>query len=226
MLIIRHLRKTYRQGPSDKVSTTVLADVTMELGKGEMAFLVGPSGVGKSTLLRMIYLEEKPDSGEIILGPFNFTRIKRKQIPVLRRQLGVIFQDFKLIPERTARENIALALEVVGKSKKAISSRVSDLLRLVGLLDRENNYPDQLSGGECQRVAIARALANEPLLLLADEPTGNLDHDNSQSLLELLGKINIRGCSILMATHNINLIARMPYRKLFLDKGRIREDRS
>ncbi|OQX91613.1 MAG: hypothetical protein B6D58_07160 [candidate division Zixibacteria bacterium 4484_95] len=224
MLIIRHLKKSYHYGSSDKPVTPILVDVSMELGKGEMAFLVGPSGVGKSTLLKMIYLEEKPDSGEVILGPFNFTHIKKNQIPVLRRQLGVIFQDFKLIPERTARENIALALEVVGKSKKEISSRVTDLLRLVGLLDRRNNYPDQLSGGECQRVAIARALANEPLLLLADEPTGNLDHDNSQSLLELLGRINVRGCSILMATHNIALIAQMPYRKLFLSNGKIREN--
>jgi cell division transport system ATP-binding protein len=217
MLIIRNLKKSYNHGEP------ILKDISFRLGKGELVFLVGPSGVGKSTLLRMIYLEEKPDSGEILLGPFNFTRIRKKQIPVLRRQLGVIFQDFKLIPERTAWENIALALEVAGKSKKEIFHRVSDLLRLTGLLHRKNNYPSQLSGGECQRAAIARALANEPLLLLADEPTGNLDYDNSQSLLELLEKINIQGCSILMATHNVGLISHIPRRKLYLEKGTIKE---
>jgi len=220
MLIIRNIKKSFAQ------SEPILRDVSLELGKAEMVFLVGPSGVGKSTLLRLIYLEEKPDSGEIILGVYNFTRIKKKQVPVMRRQLGVIFQDFKLIAERTTRENVALAMEVAGKSKREISQRGNELLRLVGLLHRKNNYPDQLSGGECQRVAIARALANEPLLLLADEPTGNLDSDNSQSLLELLEKINIQGCSILMATHNIDLISDMPYRKLYLDNGIIREEKN
>jgi len=220
MLIIRNIKKSFAQ------SEPILRDVSLKLDKGEMVFLVGPSGVGKSTLLRLIYLEEKPDSGEIILGVYNFTRIKKKQVPVMRRQLGVIFQDFKLIAERTGRENVALAMEVAGKSKREISQRGNELLRLVGLLHRKNNYPDQLSGGECQRVAIARALANEPLLLLADEPTGNLDSDNSQSLLELLEKINIQGCSILMATHNTDLISDMPYRKLYLDNGIIREEKN
>jgi cell division transport system ATP-binding protein len=219
MLIVRNLKKSYARDES------ILRDISFELAKGEMAFLVGPSGVGKSTLLRLIYLEERPDAGEILLGAFNFTRIKKKQIPIMRRQLGVVFQDFKLIPERTAQENVALALEVVGKSKKERLHRVNDLLRLTGLLHRKNNYPDQLSGGECQRAAIARALANEPLLLLADEPTGNLDQDNSQSLLRLLEKINIQGCSILMATHNPDLISNMAHRKLFLEKGIIREEK-
>ena len=218
MLIIRNLKKSYTQ------NEPILDGLSLELKKGEMVFLVGPSGAGKSTLIRMIYLEERPDSGEIVLGTYNFSRIRKKQIPVMRRQLGVIFQDFKLIPERTARENVALALEVAGKSKKEVSSRVNELLRLVGLLHRKNNYPDQLSGGEQQRVAIARALANEPILLLADEPTGNLDHDNSQSLLKLLEKINIQGCSILMATHSIELIARLPYRKLYLESGSIKRE--
>lgn len=202
----------------------VLRDVSLRLGKGEMALLVGPSGAGKSTLIKMLYLEERPDAGEILLGSFNLSHIKEKQIPKLRRSLGVVFQDFKLIPERTAWENIALALEVVGKSKHHIASRVTDLLRLVGLTHRKHNYPDQLSGGECQRVAIARALANEPLLLLADEPTGNLDYDNSRALLELLQKINVQGCSILMATHNMNLIENLPYRRLYLNDGVIKEN--
>jgi cell division transport system ATP-binding protein len=218
MLIIKNLRKVYIAGDP------ILSDVSLSLAKGEMAFLVGPSGVGKSTLIKMLYLEEKPDAGEILLGTYNFTHIKDKQIPKMRRQLGVIVQDFKLISERTAWENVALALEVAAKPKREIANRVNDLLRLVGLIHRKHNYPDQLSGGECQRVAIARALANEPLLLLADEPTGNLDYDNSQGLLKLLEQINIRGCSILMATHNMNLIEGLPYRRLYLEKGLIRED--
>jgi len=217
VLVIKNIVKGY--GPDEPI----LKDVSFELTKGEMAFLVGPSGAGKSTLLKLIYLEEKPDAGEIIVGYQNFTRIKRKQVPRLRRQLGVIFQDFKLIAERTASENIALALEIAGKSKREITVRVNELLRLVGLAHRKNNYPHQLSGGECQRVAIARALANEPLVLLADEPTGNLDYDNSQALLKLMQEINIRGCSILMATHNIHLIADIPRRKIYLEKGQIRE---
>jgi len=202
----------------------VLRDVSFRLKKGEMAFLVGKSGVGKSTLIKMIYLEERPDAGEITLGSLNLSTIKLRQIPRLRRQLGVVFQDFKLISERTAWENIALALEVVGKSKRHIANRVTDLLRLVGLLHRKSNYPDQLSGGECQRVAIARAIANEPLLLLADEPTGNLDWDNSQALLKLLEKINIQGCSVMMATHDVKLIENLPYRKMYLEDGIIKEN--
>ena len=217
MLAIKNIVKGY--GPNEPI----LKDVSFELAKGEMAFLVGPSGAGKSTLIKLIYLEEKPDSGEIIVGYHNFTRIKKRQIPGLRRQIGVIFQDFKLIAERTAYENIALALEVAGKPRREITVRVHELLRLVGLTHRKNNYPHQLSGGECQRVAIARALANEPLVLLADEPTGNLDDENSQSLLKLMEVINIRGCSILMATHNIHLIANIPHRKIYLVRGRVAE---
>jgi cell division transport system ATP-binding protein len=213
MLIIKNLRKSFKPGEP------ILRDISFELDKSEMAVLTGPSGAGKSTILKMIYREEKPDSGEIKLDQFDITGIKLRQIPYLRRHLGVIFQDFRLIQERNAWENVALALEVVGESKKEISSRVTDLLRLVGLLHRKNNYPDQLSGGECQRVAIARALANQPSLLLADEPTGNLDQDNSRSLLELLSSINIRGCSVLMATHNVDLVAALPYRKLYLENG-------
>jgi cell division transport system ATP-binding protein len=218
MLEVKNIRKLYG------LSMPVLRDVSFKLRKGEMAFLVGKSGAGKSTLIKMIYMEERPDSGDIILGSTSLNEVKPRKVPKLRRQLGVVFQDFKLISERTAWENVALALEVVGKSKRQIENRVSDLLRLVGLSHRKTNYPDQLSGGECQRVAIARALANEPLLLLADEPTGNLDRDNSQALLELLNKINVQGCSVLMATHNIGLIEGLPNRKLFLEEGTIRRD--
>ncbi len=213
MLLIKNVRKVYGNSPP------VLRNVSMKLGRGEMAFLVGKSGVGKSTLIKMLYLEERPTSGDITLGSARLNSIKDSEIPKLRRQLGVVFQDFKLISERTAYENIALALEVVGKSKRDISNRVTELLKLVGLLHRKNNYPDQLSGGECQRVAVARALANEPLLLLADEPTGNLDWENSKALIELLNKINVQGCSVLMATHNMSLIENLPQRKIYLKDG-------
>lgn len=213
MLLIKNVRKVYGNSPP------VLRDISLKLERGEMAFLVGKSGVGKSTLIKMLYLEERPTSGDIMLGSFKLNAISDNEIPRLRRQLGVVFQDFKLISERTAWENIALALEVVGKSKREISNRVSELLKLVGLIHRKHNYPDQLSGGECQRVAIARALANEPLLLLADEPTGNLDWENSKALIELLNKINVQGCSILMATHNMNLIENLPQRKIYLKDG-------
>jgi cell division transport system ATP-binding protein len=217
MLIIRNLSKSYKTGEP------ILRDVTFELNRGEMGVLTGPSGAGKSTILKMIYREEHPDAGEIKLDQYNVTKIKPYQIPKLRRHLGVVFQDFKLLPERTAWDNVALALEVAGKSGREISSRVTELFRLVGLLHRSGNYPNQLSGGECQRVAIARALANHPLLLLADEPTGNLDRENAQSLLDLIKEINIQGCSILMATHNVDLLAALPYRKLYLENGAITE---
>lgn len=220
MLIVRNLSKSYKTGEP------IIRNVSFELNRGEMAVLTGPSGAGKSTILKMIYREERPDSGEIKLDQYNVTKIRPYQIPKLRRHLGVVFQDFKLLPERTAWENVALALEVAGKSRRAISSRVTELLRLVGLLQRSGNYPHQLSGGECQRVAIARALANQPLLLLADEPTGNLDKENSQSLLDLIKEINIQGCSILMATHNVDLLAALPYRKLYLKDGAITESQS
>ncbi len=217
MLLIKNVRKVYGNSPP------VLRDISLKLERGEMAFLVGKSGAGKSTLIKMLYLEERPTSGDIRLGSFKLNDIQEKEIPKLRRQLGVVFQDFKLISERTAYENVALALEVVGKSKRIVANRVSDLLKLVGLTHRKNNYPDQLSGGECQRVAIARALANEPLLLLADEPTGNLDWENSKALIELLNKINVQGCSVLMATHNMNLIENLPHRKIYLKEGIIED---
>ena len=208
---------------SYRADDPILRDISFSLGKGEMALLTGPSGAGKSTILKMIYREEKPDSGDILLGDINITKAGAAEIPFIRRQLGVVFQDFKLIPERTTWENIALALEVAGKSRREISSRVTELLNLVGLLPRKSHYPDQLSGGERQRAAIARALANQPLVLLADEPTGNLDRENSQSLLRLLAQINIQGCSVLMATHNIELTADLPYRKFQIKDGLINE---
>ena len=195
MLSVEGVSKFYGQRQA------ALADVSFTVAKGEMVILTGPSGAGKSTLLRLIYLEEKPTSGNITLGRFHLNRLTKKEIPILRRHVGVVFQDFRLIPERTAAENVALALEVVGKGSREIRKKTDEALKLVGIWSKRNNYPHQLSGGEAQRAALARAVVNEPLVLLADEPTGNLDEQNSRDLLTLLKEINLRGSTIILATH-------------------------
>jgi cell division transport system ATP-binding protein len=198
-----------------------LADITFRVDKGEMVFLTGASGAGKSTLLRLFYLEEKPSTGQIILGHFDLSHIRKRQIPILRRHVGVIFQDFRLIPERTAAENVALALEVVGKSRREIRRKTDEALNLVGIWQKRNSYPNQLSGGEAQRVSVARAMVNEPLVLLADEPTGNLDENNSRELLELLSELNVRGATIVVATHQVQLTQKYKKRTLHLISGRL-----
>ena len=199
MLQIVDLHKNY--GPADPV----LSGISFVIGKGEMVFLTGPSGAGKSTLIRLLYHEEKPSSGKIKLGPFDLNSLAKRNIPMLRRHVGIVFQDFRLIPDRTAAENVALALEVIGERRKEIRKKTEDILRLVGIHRKKDLYPDQLSGGEAQRVALARAVVTEPLVVLADEPTGNLDDKNSLELFELFKKINIRGSSILIATHEVDM---------------------
>jgi cell division transport system ATP-binding protein len=184
-----------------------------------MVFLTGASGAGKSTLLRLLYFEEKPSIGRIILGHFNLNQIKKRQVPFLRRHVGVIFQDFRLIPERTAAENVALALEVTGKGRREITRKTDTILDMVGLWPKRNSYPHQLSGGEAQRVSVARAMVNEPLVLLADEPTGNLDEHNSHELLRLLAEINLRGATIILATHDMQLAQEFCKRNLHLVSG-------
>jgi cell division transport system ATP-binding protein len=201
-----------------------LSHVSFAVTKGEMIFLTGASGAGKSTLLRLIYREEKPNSGNITLGPFNLSHIAKRNIPILRRHVGVVFQDFRLIPERTAFENVALTLEVVGKSGNEIRKKADDILNQMGIWNKRNNYPHQLSGGEAQRVALARAVINEPLMLLADEPTGNLDEENSRSLLELLLNFNLCGSTIMVATHQVALAAEFGKRILHLDSGVLKGD--
>jgi len=196
-----------------------LSDISFKINKGEMVFLTGDSGAGKSTLMRLLYLEEKPTQGEIRLGKFELSSLPKRQIPSLRRHLGVVFQDFKLIPDRTAAENIALTLEVVGKSKKVIQRRVDEMLKLVGLWQRRSNYPRQLSGGEAQRVAMARAMVNEPLIILADEPTGNLDKENARAIFKLFDEMNLRGATILIATHQVQLAKELNKRVLHLNDG-------
>ncbi len=203
-----------------------LSDVSFAIEDGEFAFLVGSSGAGKSTLLSLVIMEQRPDYGLVEVAGFDSNSIKHEQIPVLRRKLGIVFQDFRLLPDMTAAENIAFALKVTGQPRKFIKRRTFELLAKMGLSHKAKSFPHELSGGEKQRIAIARALANSPLLLLADEPTGNLDPRATDELMELLLEINSQGTSILMATHNTDLIDRVPMRVLELENGVLVGDRA
>ncbi|CUS98608.1 cell division transport system ATP-binding protein [Candidatus Kryptobacter tengchongensis] len=193
----------------------VFKDLNFKVNDGEFVFITGPTGSGKSTLLRLIYMDVFPNRGRVIVGSFDSRRIKKRQIPYLRRRLGIIFQDFKLLDDRNVFENVAFALYVTGARRKEINRKVLTALAEVGLSHKKNSMPDELSGGEQQRVAIARAIVNEPFLLLADEPTGNLDPDTSTEIIELLKKINLRGTSIIMATHNYSIIEMVDNSKVF-----------
>jgi cell division transport system ATP-binding protein len=202
-----------------------LSDISLQVANGEFVFLVGPSGAGKSTLLRMIYMDDKPDSGQIVVGSFVSTKTGRKTIPALRRKIGIVFQDFRLLPDRTVFENIALAMKVIGAPIGEIKQRVTDILTRVGLYHKRHDFPNALSGGEQQRVAIARAVANRPAILLADEPTGNLDAVATKNILDLLFMINAGGTAVLMATHDIELVQNFGQRIIYLEEGRIARDR-
>ncbi|MBY0490552.1 MAG: cell division ATP-binding protein FtsE [Gemmatimonadaceae bacterium] len=198
-----------------------LRNVSFEMNKGEFVFLVGHSGAGKTTLLRMLSMEERPSSGEVRVSGYSSASIKKREIPHLRRRLGIVFQDFRLLPDRTAEQNVAFALEVTGASHGQIGNKVARLLTQVGLASKATAYPHELSGGEQQRVAIARALANDPFLLLADEPTGNLDDRATHAIYLLLREINARGTAVLMASHDISMIERSGQRFIELDKGEL-----
>lgn len=204
---------------------TALSRVDFKMDEGEFAFLVGSSGAGKSTLLSLIFMEEKPDEGNIIVAGFDSNTITGDDIPRMRRKIGVVFQDFRLLKELTAWENVAFALKVTGQPRKYIKKRVFELLAMVGLTHKSKSYPHELSGGEKQRIAVARALANNPVLLLADEPTGNLDPRATDELLELFFEINARGTAVLMATHDTALIDAVPKRVLELENGVLIGDR-
>ncbi|MCY0865805.1 MAG: cell division ATP-binding protein FtsE [Sulfobacillus sp.] len=201
-----------------------LINVSLTIHRGEFLFLVGPSGAGKSTLIRLLYGEEQPTEGQVIIDQFHLQRMSRRQLPRLRRQLGIVFQDVKLLPTRTVFQNVAFAMEVVGASYRDIRRRVPQVLDLVGLLPRQDHFPHQLSGGEQQRVGIARALVNQPTYILADEPTGNLDPDTAWEIMKLFTEINRRGATVVMATHARDVVNQLHKRVIAIEKGRIVRD--
>ena len=201
-----------------------LDDVNITIDKGEFCFLMGPSGAGKTTLLRLLFCAERASTGQVLLNGRNVARISSAQIPYLRRNIGVVFQDFKLLPKSTVQENVALALEVQGRSSSDVQKRTDEMLFLVGLRHKANDRAESLSGGEQQRVAIARALVTDPAILLCDEPTGNLDPERSNDILELLERAHARGTTILLATHDPLLLSRRRRRVLALKDGRVDRD--
>jgi cell division transport system ATP-binding protein len=201
-----------------------LKDVTFHVAKGEFVFLTGHSGAGKSTVLKLTYADERPTSGEVRVAGYDVAEIQPRDVPQLRRRLGVVFQDFRLLEDRTAEENVAFALEVTGARRSQIPPRVMRVLTQVGLAAKAHAYPRELSGGEQQRVAIARALVNEPTVLLADEPTGNLDERATRGVFQLLRDINASGTAVLMATHDLDLVRQAPYRIIELEEGAVMYD--
>ncbi|ADB47051.1 cell division ATP-binding protein FtsE [Acidaminococcus fermentans] len=220
MLEMRHAGKVYPGG------AVALEDINVHISPGEFVFLVGPSGAGKSTFIRLISREIEPTSGQILVDGVDVMKLKRGDIPYLRRQLGIVFQDFRLLNDRTAYENVAFAMQVIEAPSHKIRQRVNEVLDLVGLKGRGNNYPGEMSGGEQQRVAIARAIVNDPLLVIADEPTGNLDPETSKEIMEIFSEINSRGTTIIMATHDKTMVDYMQKRVIALENGRlVRDDR-
>jgi len=203
---------------------TALNGINLKVPKGDFIFLTGQSGAGKSTLLKLLYAELIPSRGQVLIDGQNITRLTRSQIPYLRRTIGVVFQDFKLLPHRTVLENVAITLEVLGWGKKDIGKKVYHILKQMGLEHKINSTPLRLSGGEQQRVALARALVNDPKILLADEPTGNLDDENKEQILSIFKEANIRGTTVLVATHDRRLIENSHRRVVVLAKGQIVED--
>jgi cell division transport system ATP-binding protein len=218
MIVFEDVRKVYEPG------VVALDGVSFTIDKGEFVFIVGASGSGKSTIVRLLLKEIEPTAGRILVGGRDLGRLKRSKVPLLRRNLGCVFQDFKLLPNRTAAENIAYALRVQGESNAQIRRKVPEVLNLVGLAHKMNSRPEELSGGEQQRVSIARAFVNHPPLLLCDEPTGNLDPDTSVGIMQLLYRINRTGTTILMVTHDREMVDKMRKRVIALEDGRLVRD--
>jgi cell division transport system ATP-binding protein len=215
---IYHGSKSYLAG------SYALQDVSLEFAKGEFAFLTGPSGAGKTTLLELLFGAERPSEGQIVVLGRNISRLGNAAVPQLRRRVGVVFQDFKLLPRLTIEENVGLALDVLGTPRREVRARVFAMLKQLGLQHRRHHHPLSLSGGEQQRVAIARALVNEPEILLADEPTGNLDPDLTMEIMDLVAGAALRGTTVLVATHELDLVARYGKRVVRLEAGRVVED--
>ncbi len=216
---MKNVFKTYSNGVG------AIYDLSLSIKKGEFVFIIGGSGSGKSTLIKMLYREEKPTRGEIILGGVNVAKLRNSKVYKLRRKIGVVFQDYKLLPKLTVYENVAFALEVTGTDNKEIRKRVVEVLEMVGLKHKLKEYPDNLSGGEQQRVAIARAIVNKPSILICDEPTGNLDPKISMEIMDILNSINKElGTTILMVTHDIDIVSSMKKRVLVLKEGRLDAD--
>ncbi|MBM4381453.1 MAG: cell division ATP-binding protein FtsE [Deltaproteobacteria bacterium] len=215
MIQMFHVEKAYPGDPP------TLQDINLRVEKGEFVFLTGPSGAGKSTLLKLVFAAELPTGGQVLVGGHNVGRLRASGIPYLRRNVGVVFQDFKLLPHRTVAENVAFTLEVLGAPRREVEEKVERMLKRVGLLHKAGSFPPRLSGGEQQRVVIARALVNEPTILLADEPTGNLDPALTVDIMDLLRDVNIRGTTVLVVTHDHSLLERYRSRVLRLERGRL-----
>ena len=218
--------KTERVTKVYKDSVVALDDVSVDVSKGEFVFIVGPSGSGKSTFIRLLLKEEEPTRGNVFVAGKNIAKLTPWKVPYLRRNVGTVFQDFKLLSDRTVFENVAFALEVIGKPRHVIAKRVPEILNLVGLGGKLTNYPDELSGGEQQRVSVARAFVNRPLILLADEPTGNLDPTTSVEIMKLLDRINRTGTTVIMATHDNAIVDAMRRRVIELDGGKVIRDQA
>lgn len=220
MIRLENVTKVY------KGEVVALRDISVDIAKGEFVFLVGPSGSGKSTFLRLLLREEQPDAGRIWVAGKDIGQLSSWKVPYLRRNIGCVFQDFKLLPNKTVYENVAFALEVIGRPRHVIASQVPQILELVGLAGKMDNLPGELSGGEQQRVSIARAFVNRPLILLADEPTGNLDPATSEGIMRLLDRINRTGTTVVMATHDQSIVDRMRRRVIELDRGVLVRDQA
>jgi cell division transport system ATP-binding protein len=218
LIKIKDLEKKYKTG------VTAIYDFNLRVKKGDFIFVIGASGSGKSTLIKMLYREEKQTKGSIIIGGIDVAKLKNRKVYKLRRKIGIVFQDFKLLPRLTVFENVAFALEILGLPKDEIRIKTLKAIELVGLKNKVKSYPDQLSGGEQQRVAIARAIVNGPKLLLCDEPTGNLDPETSWEIMKVLEEINNLGTTVMMATHDKEMVDRMKKRVIVIDNGRLKED--
>ncbi|PIC69275.1 cell division ATP-binding protein FtsE [Sporosarcina sp. P16b] len=215
------MKKVYKKYPNGVVASN---GINVEIKRGEFVFVVGPSGAGKSTFIKMMYREEVPTSGDIIIDDINLATLRNSQVPYLRRKVGVVFQDFKLLPKLNVYENIAFALEVIEESPEQIRKKVNDVLGVVGLTHKSRMFPTELSGGEQQRVSIARSIVNTPKVVIADEPTGNLDPATSWEIMEMLERINARGTTIVMATHNKEIVNTMKHRVIAIEGGLITRD--